>query len=489
MFDPLRATSAPASRTVAAAARAPQVISAEPDRERRTRNVIQGARVAAQERLGQVLNQSARVAQLKARGAALNGGNEAGLPERLKSGIEALSGLSMDHVRVHRNSPRPAQLRALAYAQGSEIHLGPGQEQHLPHEAWHVVQQMQGRVRATAQLRDVGLNDDTALEVEADRMGEQAARHPDAMGTEALQARPPGPMVAQRKIKTFRDTGNKDMSELADALDKCVAMAKLIVDSNPLLQGVPNNDKGYLGAWVSTFSEFLADTDGTAPAFFYARYGYAIETIATGLFLQGDNKGYEIHSQVAQGSTRPDFVIAKGAVHHAWLDITSSASEGHIQNKQGGKWTTCGHVSEILYDMPSPSDFAKSATGKLTKEQLEALARADAARATRVARFTVGMGKMAIILANAFMAERAKKGSGLSKTDVRKIVSETCGQHLDKFVAGGIKPRHAAGVLASIERIEIEGETHPGDAWAKWASFDSTDLLTGRSLLYDFGNT
>ncbi|MEY2884918.1 MAG: hypothetical protein RL490_2642, partial [Pseudomonadota bacterium] len=61
--------------------------------------------------------------------------NRTGLPDRLKSGTEALSGLSMDHVRVHYNSPRPAQLNALAYAQGSDIHLGPGQEQHLPHEA------------------------------------------------------------------------------------------------------------------------------------------------------------------------------------------------------------------------------------------------------------------------------------------------------------------------------------------------------------------
>ncbi|MEL6127089.1 MAG: DUF4157 domain-containing protein, partial [Pseudomonadota bacterium] len=37
----------------------------------------------------------------------------------------------------------------MAYAQGSNIHLGPGQDQHLPHEAWHVVQQRQGRVPTT----------------------------------------------------------------------------------------------------------------------------------------------------------------------------------------------------------------------------------------------------------------------------------------------------------------------------------------------------
>ena len=45
----------------------------------------------------------------------------------------------MDDVNVHYNSNKPAQLQAHAYAQGTDIHLGPGQEKHLPHEAWHVV--------------------------------------------------------------------------------------------------------------------------------------------------------------------------------------------------------------------------------------------------------------------------------------------------------------------------------------------------------------
>lgn len=110
--------------------------------------------------------------QLQVGGAAAN---RTGLPDRLKSGIEGLSGISLDGVRVHYNSARPAQLNALAYAQGSDIHLAPGQEQHLPHEAWHVVQQAQGRVKPTMQLKDgVPVNDDAGLEHEADAMGERA---------------------------------------------------------------------------------------------------------------------------------------------------------------------------------------------------------------------------------------------------------------------------------------------------------------------------
>jgi hypothetical protein len=48
------------------------------------------------------------------------------------SGTESLSGLTLDHVRVHYNSAQPSQLNALGYAQGSDIHLLPGQERPSP---------------------------------------------------------------------------------------------------------------------------------------------------------------------------------------------------------------------------------------------------------------------------------------------------------------------------------------------------------------------
>ena len=97
------------------------------------------------------------------------------LPTNLKTGVEKLSGQDMSDVSVHKNSDKPAQLNAHAYAQGSDIHLGPGQEKHLPHEAWHVAQQKQGRVAPTKQFKgEVSINDDEGLEKEADEMGKKA---------------------------------------------------------------------------------------------------------------------------------------------------------------------------------------------------------------------------------------------------------------------------------------------------------------------------
>ena len=101
--------------------------------------------------------------------------NNTGLPDNLKSGIERMSGFSMDDVNVYYNSEKPAQLNAFAFAQGQDIHVGPGQEKHLPHEAWHVVQQRQGRVQPTLQIKGgIPVNDSRELENEADVMGGKA---------------------------------------------------------------------------------------------------------------------------------------------------------------------------------------------------------------------------------------------------------------------------------------------------------------------------
>ncbi len=96
------------------------------------------------------------------------------LPTDLQAHAERLSGVSLHDVRVHYASPEPAPLQAFAFTRGPEIHLAPGQERHLAHETWHVVQQKQGRVRPTHNSAGVAINDDASLEREADLMGAQA---------------------------------------------------------------------------------------------------------------------------------------------------------------------------------------------------------------------------------------------------------------------------------------------------------------------------
>lgn len=120
------------------------------------------------------------------------------LPPRLRTNVEALSGLAMDDVRVHRNSAEPAKLGALAFTRGTDIHLSPGEERHLPHEAWHVVQQKQGRVAATEQYKGVSINADAALEHEADRASSRIMA-PCCRSPGCLMAARAGDNVVQRQ--------------------------------------------------------------------------------------------------------------------------------------------------------------------------------------------------------------------------------------------------------------------------------------------------
>nr|WP_304039239.1 DUF4157 domain-containing protein [Fibrobacter succinogenes] len=154
--------------------------------------------------------------------------NNTGMPDNLKAGIESLSGFSMDDVRVHYNSSKPATVQALAYTQGTDIHVAPGQEKHLPHEAWHVAQQMAGRVSPTTNINGMPVNDNAALEHEADVMGEKAVSQrlenvkklPKSVHKFALQLKPGDPcdMVCAadilyrdgKKIKHVKGVGYND---------------------------------------------------------------------------------------------------------------------------------------------------------------------------------------------------------------------------------------------------------------------------------------
>ena len=142
----------------------------------------------------------------------LNGGapNNTGLPDNLKAGIENLSGYSMDDVKVHYNSDKPEQLQAHAYAQGTDIHLAPGQEKYLGHEAWHVVQQKEGRVKPTMQMKGkMNVNDDSSLETEADLMGAKAIDNTENGSSVALKNKRLSTNVYQRQILIAGEAADK----------------------------------------------------------------------------------------------------------------------------------------------------------------------------------------------------------------------------------------------------------------------------------------
>ena len=165
------------------------------------------------------LQRKADMANNAAQRAEVPRPNNTGMPDNLKSGIESLSGFSMDDVRVHYNSSKPATVQALAYTQGTDIHVAPGQEKHLPHEAWHVAQQMAGRVSPTTNINGMPVNDNAALEHEADVMGEKAVQCKDYRDVPYLTKINQGEIVQREPHVKFFEESHK---ETVDGIEKDV---------------------------------------------------------------------------------------------------------------------------------------------------------------------------------------------------------------------------------------------------------------------------
>ncbi len=103
------------------------------------------------------------------------------MPKAVRNKMETAFGTDFSDVRISQGI-EASSIGALAFTQGDDIHFAPGQydpssqsgQKLLGHELTHVVQQREGRVRPTAQTKGFAINDDPALEAEADRAGGQA---------------------------------------------------------------------------------------------------------------------------------------------------------------------------------------------------------------------------------------------------------------------------------------------------------------------------
>jgi hypothetical protein len=159
--------------------------------------------------------------------------NTTGLPDNLKTGIENLSGIDISDVKVHYNSGRPAQLQALAYAKGTDIHIGPGQEKHLPHEAWHVVQQKQGRVQPTMQMKDGAEELPLQRNFTVSRGSSNDAEKPTQMKPSPLP-------VVQRVISITKE--QKELTSSAELIDR-LSLENEDIDKTALLYIIEHMDR------------------------------------------------------------------------------------------------------------------------------------------------------------------------------------------------------------------------------------------------------
>ncbi len=248
------------------------------------------------------------------------GENRTGMPDSLLSGLEELSGIDLSRVRVRYNSPEPARLDALAYTQGNDIVLAPGQEKHLPHEGWHVVQQMQARVKPTTQMKGTLLNDDDGLEREADVMGTKAL----ALGKQA-QTADFGARLGSATGETSED--EPFVANLnATAQRRASLSTKPGTTANPVVQRVATFVPGTVSSTTNLASHVIAGRRDM---------GFTPPTLNGTAILSATTAQLVIRTPTLAGRSNADGTISRRDV-----DVATNEASFTMQLPSAGPWST-----------------------------------------------------------------------------------------------------------------------------------------------------
>ena len=307
-------------------------------------------------------------------GAAPVAASPAGIPSDLQAGVESLSGMDLSDVRVHKGSAKPRGVGALAYTQGNEVHLGPGQDEHLAHELWHVVQQRQGRVRVTTQVGGKGINDDDGLEREADAMGKRALQ---MRASPALQRRarregaPPAHAAPIQGFWPFTDSH----APPANVGGRIAALQQTLNGSQPHEQASP--------AWYATQQDNLHQAQDDVHAW-WRDHGHDAtdqqrQEMTNHLYALEDHHQALVDVQLQHN-------------HPLWLPAGTSAGDrnranqvwGDVQNNTGNLKITQGGAAFRRQTLGGVAKLLEGAHGRDMLEELNAAQGGDANREVHI---------------------------------------------------------------------------------------------------------
>jgi hypothetical protein len=161
--------------------------------------------------------------------------------------------------------------------------------------------------------------------------------------------------VIQREVtaKFNVEDGYKDAyNNFLGELDKAVMKAYFYALHYPTLKGYANLD-GHTEHWIECWKGYRNGTFKNL-SLLKAAFGYAVETLATVIYLPQPGGELTVELQGTRGKTRPDIVLKHGKTDVGWLDITAFDSKGHIWKK--ANWLTKQiHLSEVAYPSLDPA--------------------------------------------------------------------------------------------------------------------------------------
>jgi|GEM_PF-6815388 len=119
-------------------------------------------------------------------GTGIGGSGSApnGLPNEVNNKMQTAFNADFSDVNIIKDSQESKDIGAFAFTQGSDVHFAPGKfqpftpkgQELIGHELAHVVQQDEGKVEETTKTGNRSINDNPALEKEADVKGKKAAQ-------------------------------------------------------------------------------------------------------------------------------------------------------------------------------------------------------------------------------------------------------------------------------------------------------------------------
>lgn len=155
-----------------------------------------------------------------------------------------------------------------------------------------------------------------------------------------------GKETVQREVVESVHVKNQHHDAAVDyekRLDNAVDKSFMHVISAPKL-GISVD--GHTDKWAEDWDNHIK---GKKVDLFAASFGYAIESLATNIYLPPPPGGYTLALQAVRENTRPDVVLLYKGDDAAWLDITAKNSQGHIWDKGPPYWKQANHASEIAY--------------------------------------------------------------------------------------------------------------------------------------------
>jgi len=171
------------------------------------------------------------------------------MPEAVQQKMEAAFGTGFSDVRIHEGA-QAAAINAIAYTQANHIHFQPGEynptspkgQALLGHELAHVLQQRQGRVKRTMQAEGLPINDENALEQEAELAAQRVTQNQAIGSSHAQPATSPTQIgVAQRYKTDDKKEKNKFIKGATES--ESVFRARMATEMQTLQQTVKNKNQ------------------------------------------------------------------------------------------------------------------------------------------------------------------------------------------------------------------------------------------------------